>query len=494
MHISAAVLSGGVRRSASIALFSPNDTEMAQAKTGSWFTENPQRSYSNNSAVLLREGTQKQTFDELMEYVKEFGEPGFFWTDSTEQIPNPCVEIGMWPVDEESGQSGWQMCNLSTINGKNIHTLEDFEEAALAATIIGTCQAGYTDFDYLGSITEKIVRREALIGVSITGIMDNPDIILNPAYQKHVAQQIKNKNKEIADKIGIRQAARTTCLKPEGTASCLLGTSSGIHPHHARRYLRRVQANKMEHPAAFFRQTNPIAVEESVYNRVNGDLVLNFCIEVEHSAKTKNQIDALSMLGIVRDTYINWVQEGKNESLCTQSWLSHNVSNTIHVKDDEWAVITDFIYSNRQYFAGIALLPIHGDLDYSQAPFTKVNTPDEILEEYGGGALLAGGMIEYALNNCDNDLWKACDIALGKNTNEESGRWAYKLNRFAGRYFKGDKRKACYCLKEVYNFKKWLDIRREHKDIDYTQMIETENGNKFEHTAACGGGTCDINI
>ncbi len=399
----------------------------------------------------------------------------------------------MWPVEEESNISGWQMCNLSTINGKKITNIELFKDAAIAATIISTCQAGFTKFDYLGEITEKIVRREALIGVSITGIMDNPEIILNPKIQKQIAKIVRETNKEVAAEIGVNQAARTTCLKPEGTASCLLGTSSGIHPHHARRYIRRIQANQLEYPAKFFESRNPTAVEKSVYS-VGDDLILNFCIEVPDKAKTKNQIDAITLLNIVKDTYVNWVEEGKNHHLCTQPWLSHNVSNTIHVKDSEWDTVTEYIYDNRNYFAGIALLPIHGDLDYAQAPFTKINLPDEILEEYGGGALFAGGMIEYALQSCDNNLWRACDIALDKEDDVAHIAWKTKIQKFAGRYFAGNLRNACYCLKEVFLLKKWFDISREHKPIDYTTMTETENHNQFEQSIACAGGQCEIQI
>ena len=495
MYISGAVLSGGIRRSASLSVFSPDDLEMAKAKTDNWFIENPQRSYSNNSALLLRNKTKFDDFKKLMQYVKEFGEPGFVWTDNINILYNPCLEIALNPVCQKTYKSGWQMCNLPTINGKAIQTNDDFIEAAKAAAIIGTCQAGYTNFPYLGKISEEITKREALLGVSITGMMENPEIFLNIKLQQKAATIIKQINHDIAIKININPAARTTCVKPEGSTSTLLGTSSGIHPYHSKRYLRKVQANKMELPAIFFQKHNPIAIEKSVYNKNGDDLILNFCIEVEDSATIKSQISALSLLEIIKNTQINWIQAGKNLELCTQPWLNHSVSNTIHVKDDEWEAVTDFIYNNRQYFAGVALLSMHGDLDYAQAPFTKINTSDEILEEYGDGALLAGGMIEDALEAYDNDLWKACNIALNGKDNKDLNlidHWTYKMQKFARKYFNNDMKKACYCLKEVYNFKKWIDIRREYVDVDYTQMIETENHNKFEHITACGGGRCEI--
>ena len=181
MHTADAVISGGVRRSATICVFSPDDEEMAKAKTGTWFIDNPQRGRSNNSALLLRDETTKEQFAELMKSVREFGEPGFVWSDSTELLVNPCVEIGMWPVDEETGESGWQACNLSTINCAKIKTEQDFFNACRAASIIGTLQAGFSEFEYLGETSEKIVAKEALLGVSMTGIMEDCGLRL-PEY------------------------------------------------------------------------------------------------------------------------------------------------------------------------------------------------------------------------------------------------------------------------------------------------------------------------
>ena len=300
MHAADAVISGGVRRSATICLFSPDDEKMAQAKTGNWFHDNPQRGRSNNSALLLRDKTTKEQFAELMQSVREFGEPGFVWSDSTELVVNPCVEIGLYPVDVTTGHTGWQACNLSTINCSKIETEEDFYESCKAAAIIGTLQAGFSDFAYLGEVTERIIAREALLGVSMTGIMDCPEICLDPAIQRHGAKIVKTTNKEIARKIGINIAARTTCIKPEGTTSCILGTSSGIHPHHAKRYIRRVQANKMEPIYQYFQGINERACEESVWSANDSDAVISFCIEVAPGSKTKNQINALELLGICK--------------------------------------------------------------------------------------------------------------------------------------------------------------------------------------------------
>tara|TARA_R100001129_G_scaffold185196_1_gene172406 strand:- start:2590 stop:4791 length:2202 start_codon:yes stop_codon:yes gene_type:complete len=495
MHSADAVISGGVRRSATICLFSPDDEEMAKAKTGSWFVENPQRGRSNNSALLLRDETTAEQFSELMKSVQEFGEPGFVWSDSTELIVNPCVEIGMWPVDETTGESGWQACNLSTINCAKIKSEEDFLEACKAASIIGSLQAGFASFPYLGKASENIVSREALLGVSMTGIMEQHEICLNPDIQKKGAKVVKDENKRITKIIGINQAARTTCIKPEGTSSCVLGTSSGIHPHHAKRYIRRVQANKMEPIYNYFRDINPRACEESVWSNNDSDDVVAFCVEVPAGSKTKNQVGAIDLLTHVKSTQQSWVIPGTNKSLCTQPWLVHNVSNTINVKPEEWQEVERFIYKNRKYFCGISLLPITGDKDYPQAPFTAIYLPTEQVRHYGDASLFVSGLIEVALNLWEDNLWAACDSLLGvgaKIKGNGKKEWSDRCKKFAERYFEGDLRKLTYCMKDVYNWKEWVDLNREFSKVDYTEVIEEENNVKPEQEWACAGGKCDI--
>jgi ribonucleoside-triphosphate reductase len=496
MHSSDAVLSGGVRRSASLALFSPDDEEMAKAKTGNWYMENPQRARSNNSALLLKNETTLEQFQALMESVKEFGEPGFIWSESTEMIFNPCVEIGMWPVDEATGKSGWQGCNLSTINCSSVEDEEDFYERCRAAAIIGTLQAGFTKLDYLGEISEKIFEREALLGVSLTGTMEKHDLVLSEKVLKAGAKIAVETNKEIAKKIGINQAARVTCLKPEGTSSSMLGTSSGIHPHHAKRYIRHVQANILEAPYQHFKKFNPQACEKSSWSANDTDEVVKFPIEVPDGAKLKNQLPAVDMLSVVKDTQRYWVNSGKNKSLCTQDYLSHNVSNTVTVKPDEWDDVTKYIYDNRKYFAGISLIPQSGDKDYPQAPFTTVYTSREIVKEYGDAALWCSGLIELALNAFDNNLWAACDyVTLNqahKDHNESKLIFVTKMKNFAGKYFGGDTRRLTYCMKDVYNWKIYCDLFDGFKKVDYTQLLETEDNTAGIEEISCAGGACLI--
>jgi len=496
MHSSDAVLSGGVRRSASLALFSVDDEEMAKAKTGNWYMDNPQRARSNNSALLLKDDTTLEQFQALMESVKEFGEPGFIWSDSTEMTFNPCVEVGMWPVDEESGKSGWQGCNLSTINCSSIEDENDFYDRCKAAAIIGTLQAGFTKLDYLGEISCKIFQREALLGVSLTGIMEKHDLVLSEKVLKAGAKIAVDTNKEMAKKIGINQAARVTCLKPEGTSSSMLGTSSGIHPHHAKRYIRHVQANVLEAPYQHFKKVNPQACEKSSWSANNTDEVIKFPIEVPDGAKLKNQLPATEMLSVVKDAQKNWVYSGKNRSLCTQEYLSHNVSNTVTVKPDEWDDVTKYIYDNRKYFAGISLIPQSGDKDYTQAPFTTVYTGREIVKEYGDAALWCSGLIELGLNAFDNNLWAACDyVSMNQskeNDNPEKLKFITKMKNFAGKYFGGDVKRLTYCMKDVYNWKVYCDLFDSFKKVDYTQLLETEDNTVGIEEISCAGGACLI--
>ncbi len=511
MHASDAVLSGGIRRSATICIFSLDDTEMVTAKTGDWFLKNPQRGRSNNSALLLRDHTTFEQFNGLMTSVRECGEPGFVWADSTEILYNPCVEIGLYP--QIDGQSGWAFCNLCEINMKACTDEARWARACRAAAILGTLQAGYTSFEYLGPVSERIARSEALLGCSMTGMADNPRLAFDPELQRRMAQLIVETNEEVAAKIGINPAARSTCVKPAGSSSCILGTSSGIHPHHARRYFRRVQANQLEAPFLYFGAHNPRAVEACVWSP-NKDSVITFCVEVPREARIKNELSAVDLLRLVKSTQENWVDAGKVESRCAQPWLRHNVSNTITVRDHEWDGVARFIYDNRQAFAGISLLPMGGDLDYPQAPFCAVWTFDEITKEYGVGSLFASGLIVDGLRAFQDDLWAACACVLGTGqtldlpayqVGKDLGQlhaeicrlqlkqdWCRRAHKFAENYFGGDLRKMTYCLKLVSHAKLWEDLQRDAVPVDYTLMHEDDDQTKPSETIACAGGRCEI--
>ena len=464
-----------------------------------------------------------------------------------------CAEIGMWPIDyREDGTevSGWQFCNLSEINGKKVISPETFVECAKYAAIIGTLQAGYTDFPYIGEATENITRREALLGVSITGMMDNPEHIFNKENQKLAAAEVLKWNAKVAEMIEIRPAARTTCVKPSGSASATLGTASGIHPHHSNRYLRRVQANKMEFPTKYFEEMNPEAVEESVWSANNTDKIINFLCEVPSGAKLKNNISAVELLEHVKLTQNNWVEYGTREEACVRDFVRHNVSNTITIKPEEWDDVEEYIYNNRDAFAGISLLSFSGDKDYDQAPFCAVYTPTELVKMYGDASVFASGLIVDCKHAFDT-LWKGCDTLLGIGETLEIERlrehirnckdygqngfaihvlgfpnmqekhitadspdedlelyiqqnvknleakrdWIRRGKQFAERYFEGDIQKVTYCLKDVSTWKKWCDLKREYKEIDWSEVVE-ENIHyiKVDEMAAqaCAGGKCDL--
>jgi intein/homing endonuclease len=448
----------------------------------------PNRTHFTDKLINKNIGQVVDVYDCTVEEIHAF--------DNDSVYVHNCVEVGMWPVDEKTSKSGWQGCNLSTINCSSVADEADFYERCKAAAIIGTLQAGFTNLDYLGEVSKAIFDREALLGVSLTGIMEKHDLVLTEKVLKAGAKIAVETNKELSKKIQINQAARVTCLKPEGTSSSMLGTSSGIHPHHAKRYIRHVQANVLEPPYQYFKSYNPQACEKSSWSANNTDEVIKFPIEVPDGSKLKNQLPAIEMLSVVKDAQKNWVQSGKNRSLCTQDFLSHNVSNTVTVQPDEWEDVTRYIYQNRKYFAGISLIPQSGDKDYPQAPFTTVYTSREIAKEYGDASLWCSGLIELGLNAFDNNLWKACDyITLNQDTDKDSDDkklFSLKMRRFAKKYFNDDIKRLSYCMKDVYNWKIYTDLYNSFNKVDYTQLLETEDNTVGIEEISCAGGACLI--
>ena len=398
MFIAKAVLAGGIRRSATICLFSPDDVEMLNAKTGNWFEKNPQRSASNNSAALPRGADQEEHFRRLFQAQKEFGEPGFYFCDHPDAGCNPCAEIGLLPVVNWTLEpaelerlyaggytgdfpgttrlSGFQHCNLTTINGGAVGGAEDFYRACIAATAIGTLQAAYTEMSYLGPVTRLINEHDALLGVSICGYMDNPKILFDPEVLAQGARLCRATNRLVAALLDIRPAARICTTKPEGTASLLLNAASGIHPHHARHYFRRVQANRKEPVYAFFRTVNPQMTEASVYHPDTDD-VITFSVEAPRQAIVRKDLTARQFLELVRLVQQSWVLPGAAEDTRSPE-VTHNVSNTCTVRPDEWNEVADFIWENRAFFTGIALLNEAGDKTYPQAPREEVSTEADI--------------------------------------------------------------------------------------------------------------------
>ena len=371
MHCSDAVLSGGIRRAATSVVFDADDEEMMNSKTGNWFEENPQRARSNNSVLFLRKKVKEEDFKKVLQSAREFGEPGFIFADHEDMLSNPCREIGFVPVTKD-GRCGVQFCNLTSINGAKIHSIKEFRDAAKAASIIGTLQAGYTNFHYLRNTSKEITEEEALLGVSITGIMDNPKVLLNAKNQKECAQIAVETNQSWAKKLGINPAARVTCIKPEGTSSLVLGSASGIHPHHSRKYLRRIQCNKIDNVYQYFRLFNDKHCEESVWSANKTDDVVTFPIEITNGALTKKDLDAFKHLEYIKSTQENWVLPGTTKH--NKKKTTHSVSCTVLVKEGEWDKVATYLYENRDYFAAVSLLAATGDKDFKQAPMEDVVT------------------------------------------------------------------------------------------------------------------------
>lgn len=505
MHLSDAVLSGGVRRSATLCLFSLDDADMMSAKTGNWFNENPQRGRSNNSVVLVRSEVSREDFHKIMAHTKEFGEPGFVFVDHRDICFNPCVEISFWCYDE-NGQTGWQGCNLTEGNAAMCTTKEIFFRVCKASAILGTIQATYTTFPYLGEASERIFRRESLLGCSFTGWMDNPDIMLDEETMREGAKIVRETNAEMvkllqAAGVNINVAARTTCVKPAGNSGTLLGTSK-LDGAHSPKYFRNIQLNKENEIAKYFADEYPSMVENSVYSAEQRDYAVSIPIESQPNAIYKDQLYGTKLLDVIKSIQTNWVSEGTNVDLCVKPFLRHNVSNTVSVED--WDPIPDYLYDNKEYFTAVSFLSATGDKDWNQAPYTSVLSRDELVDKYSDASLFASGLIIDALHAFDDDLWKACDYALSKNIKLEGGRmqvlvmkdWIRRAKQFAKRFFRGNMKQMTYCLKDVHLYHKWIKVNRDIKDgIDISKLnIIPEYVNVDTLGAlACAGGACEIN-
>lgn len=495
MHIADAVISGGVRRSATICLFSFDDEEMLNAKTGDWFVTNPQRGRSNNSAVLLRSTTTFEQLQHIMKSVKDVGEPGFIFSEDLEALYNPCVEIGMYGYDI-NGNSGFQFCNLVEIAGGKSTDPEIFYRQCKAASILATVQATYTNFKFVSESTRFITEREALIGVSVTGWMNNPDVLFSEEVLRKGADIVKYWNKYTASLLGINPAARTTCVKPSGNASVLLGCASGIHGEHAPMYFRHAQFNKDTEIAKLFIDKFPGMCEDSVWNRER-DVVIAFPVVTPEGSIYKSDLLGVKQLSYVKRAQDIWIEQGTNYELCVQPWLRHNVSNTITV--DDWDEVTQYVYDNRYSFCGISFLSAAGDRAYPQAPFTEVLTMDKIVSLYGEVSLFASGLIEAGLDAFNNDLWTACNTALGygeqltdEHRDLKKRDWVRRFNKFASNFTSSD---ACAnCLKDVYNLHKWWRIQKYDLNLDWTSHLHAKEYVDINTTGAqaCSGGACEL--
>jgi ribonucleoside-triphosphate reductase (thioredoxin) len=413
-HIADAVLAGGIRRAAMIVLFDRADEEMLTCKSNlactlqrtdlvnqeaelyecditttmngkeyhnvilhssqlaewkakgalPWYLFEPQRGRANNSANLPRGQVTQEEFTKLMERVEASGagEPGVYWTNNLDWGTNPCCEIGLRPN---------QFCNLTEINADDLVDQEDLEKRAGAAAFIGTLQAGYTDFHYLRPIWRETTEKDALIGVGITGIGSGAILDLD---LEAAARVVKSVNGNIAQLININPAARTSTVKPAGTTSLVLGSASGVHAWHAPYYVRRIRVGKNEAIYKYLAEHHPELVEDE-YFRPQDQAVITIPQKAPAGAILRSESPA-ELLDRVRRFNLEWVRAGHRDGDNT-----HNVSCTISVKDDEWGIVSGWMWENREHFNGISVLPYDGGT-YIQAPFEDI-TEERYLELIG---------------------------------------------------------------------------------------------------------------
>jgi ribonucleoside-diphosphate reductase alpha chain len=350
-HIADAVLAGGIRRAALISLFSADDEEMLAAKAGNWYELNPQRGRANNSVVIMRHRIDRDTFMSIWERVRASGsgEPGFYFSNDKDWGTNPCCEIGLRPN---------QFCNLTEVNVSDVRDQTEYENRVRAATFIGTLQAAYTDFHYLRPIWKRNTEKDALVGVSMTGIASGNVLELDMTAASAV---VKKENRRVAMQIGIKPAARTTCVKPAGTTSLTLGTSSGIHAWHNDYYIRRIRVGKNEAIYEYLVNNIPELVEDDKF-RPHDTAIISVPQSAPQGAITRHE-SALDMLRRVKSVSDTWIKGGH-----TKGQNTHNVSATVTIKPDEWKAVGEWMWLNRKSYNGLSVLPF-SDHSYVQAPF-----------------------------------------------------------------------------------------------------------------------------
>ena len=392
-HIANSVLAGGIRRSAMIALFSHDDEEMITCKYGNWWELNEQRGRANNSAVLERGSVGEEEFFSLWKRIEASGsgEPGIYWTNNKDWGTNPCCEIGLRP---------YQFCNLCEVNVSDIEDQTDLNDRVATAAFFGTLQAGFTDFHYLRPIWQKTTQKDALLGIGMTGI-GSGEIL---KYDLEIAANTaKVMNSMISEILGTNEAARITCIKPSGTTSLVLGTASGIHAWHNDYYLRTMRFNKNEDIASYLMVNHPELCEDDVLRPAD-----TVCVRIPVKApegsilRTETAIDTLER---VKKFSVEWIKGGHINGDNT-----HNVSATISIdesrlytlvhiegknewvvvddKDDltykanEWEVVGQWMWTNRDVYNGLSVLPHFGGT-YKQAPFEDI-TKEQYEEKIKG--------------------------------------------------------------------------------------------------------------
>jgi len=353
-HIADSVLAGGIRRAALISLFSADDDAMIGSKSGNWWELNAQRGRANNSAVLMRHKITKEFFTDLWKRVEASGagEPGIYFNNDKDWGTNPCCEIALRP---------YQFCNLCEVNVSDIESQEDLNDRVRAATFIGTLQAGYTDFHYLREIWKETTEKDALIGISMTGIASGEVFRYNMTESATI---VKKENKRVAKLLGINSAARTTCVKPAGTTSLTLGTSSGIHAWHAKYYIRRLRVGKNEAIYDYLAANHKELIEDD-YFRPGDTAIISIPQKAPKGSIIRTE-SAFDLLERVKKVATEWVLPGHNKGSNT-----HNVSATISLKEKEWERAGEWMWENRASYNGLSVLPYNGGT-YKQAPFEDI--------------------------------------------------------------------------------------------------------------------------
>jgi ribonucleoside-diphosphate reductase alpha chain len=361
------VVVGGVRRSAMISLSNINDIEMAQAKSGNWWEQSPQRALSNNSVAYSRKPEMEQFIAEWKSlYDSKSGERGIYNVAAAQAQAakfgrrdpdihygtNPCSEIILRP---------YQFCNLSEVVLRENDTKKDIQRKVELATILGTWQSTLTDFKYLRKIWKDNTEEERLLVVSLTGqfghkfMSGKEDLIALEAFLMTLREKAREVNREESGKIGIPESAAITCVKPSGTVSQLVGVSSGMHPWHSPHYIRTVRGSKGDPISTFLKEVG-IPVEDDVM-KPNDTYVFSFPVKAPEGAIVRNDLTAIDHLNI-------WL-------VYQRAWCEHKPSITVSVKEDEWMEVGAWVYKNFDEVSGISFLP-HSEHTYKQAPYQEV--------------------------------------------------------------------------------------------------------------------------
>ncbi len=360
------VVVGGVRRSALISLSDPDDERLRTAKTGAWWVDAGHRALANNSAVYTTKSPDVGFFMKEWKalYDSKSGERGFFSRYAAKRIAgrngrrnidhefgcNPCSEILLRP---------YQMCNLSELVVRPDDNWKTLENKVRLATILGTVQSAFTNFKYIRKIWADNCNEERLLGVSLTGVLDNPSLILNPSLLEHLRQVAIDTNKEWAEKIGIPQSTAINCIKPSGTVSQLVDCSSGLHARHSDYYLRTVRADNKDPMTTFLKEAG-VYYEPCAF-KPESTTIFYFAKKSPAASIKREQISATGSLEV-------W-------DTLQRHWCEHKPSATVYVKEGEWMEVGAWVYENFEDLSGVSFLPYDGGT-YKQAPYQELSEED----------------------------------------------------------------------------------------------------------------------